>query len=120
MHPTARKQAAPPSGSKFTEVPGATPIADLQYRKPATVAGRIRSVRVQPGYDTPSLQATVTDASGGELLAIFIGRKGIPGIRTGTHIVLTGTIGDRRGRLVMVNPVYELLSVPDTEPGVTA
>ena len=81
------------------------------------MAGRIRSVRVHPGFDTPSLEATVTDASGGELLAVFIGRKAIPGIRTGTHILLAGTVGDRRGRLAMLNPAYELLSVPGIENG---
>jgi hypothetical protein len=46
-----------------------------------------------------------------------MGRKEIPGIRTGTQIVLMGTVGDRRGRLAMLNPVYELLSVPETEAG---
>jgi hypothetical protein len=117
---TARKQGPAPSGQAFASVPGATPIAELRYRQPATVAGRIRSVRVHPGFDTPALEATLTDASGGELLAVFLGRKEIPGIRTGTQIVLTGTVGDRRGRLAMLNPAYELLSVPDTEPGPAA
>jgi amino acid transporter len=114
----ARKESSPPAGPKFAQVPGSTPIAELQYRQPATVAGRIRSVRVHPGFDTPSLEASVTDASGGELLALFIGRKDVPGIRTGTQIALTGTVGDRRGRLAMLNPIYELLSVPemDSEP----
>jgi hypothetical protein len=117
---TVRKQPPPPSGPQIAQVPGATPIADLQYRKPATVAGRIRSVRVHPGFDTPSLEATVTDSSGSELLAIFIGRKTIPGIQTGSQILLKGTVGDRRGRLAMLNPAYELLSVPDAEPGPAA
>jgi hypothetical protein len=55
------------------------------------------------------------DASGAELLAVFLGRKEIPGIRTGTQVILTGTVGDRRGRLAMLNPVYELLSIPESE-----
>jgi hypothetical protein len=110
----------PASGSKFAHVPGATPIAELQYRQSATVAGRIRSLRVHPSFDTPSLEATVTDASGGELLALFIGRKTIPGIRPGTQVLLSGTVADRRGRLAMLNPIYELLSVPDNEPGPAA
>jgi hypothetical protein len=33
----------------------------------------------------------------------------------GTQVALTATVGDRRGRLTMLNPVYELLSVPETE-----
>jgi amino acid transporter len=117
---TGRKGFPSPSAPKFVNVPGATPIAELHHRQSATVAGRIRSVRVHPGFDTPSLEATVTDASSGELLAIFVGRKEIPGIRTGTQILLRGTVGDRRGRLAMLNPAYELLSVPDSERGPAA
>jgi amino acid transporter len=112
-----RKDPPAPATGKFVSVPGASPISELQYRRPAVVAGRIRSVRVHPGFDAPALEATVTDASGAELLAVFMGRKEIAGIRTGTQIVLTGTVGDRRGRLAMLNPVYELLSVPDSEAG---
>jgi amino acid transporter len=110
-----RKETPPPSTGKFVTVPGATPIADLQHRQRVTVAGRVRSLRVHPGFDTPSLEASVTDASGGELLAIFMGRKQIPGVRTGTQILLTGTVGDRKGRLAILNPLYELLSVPESE-----
>lgn len=118
---SGRKESpAPSGGGKFARVPGATPIASLQYRQAATVAGRIRSVRVHPGFDAPSLEVTVTDASGADLVAVFMGRKKVPGIGTGTQIVLTGTVGDRRGRLTMLNPVYELLSVPDAGAGPAA
>jgi amino acid transporter len=113
----ARQEPPAASGPQFASVPGTTPITELRYRQQASVAGRIRSVRVHPGFDTPSLEATVTDGSGGELVAVFIGRKSIPGVRTGTHILLAGTVGDRRGRLAMLNPIYELLSIPDSEGG---
>jgi amino acid transporter len=111
----SRRESQPSSGAKFANVPGATPITEVQYRRHATVAGRVRSVRVHPGFDVPSLEATVADASGGELLAVFMGRKEISGIRTGTQILLSGTVGERRGRLAMLNPVYEILSVPEGE-----
>ena len=107
------ERAAP--SAKFAPVPGTTPIADLAYRQRATVAGRVRSVRVPAGRDTPALEAVITDAGGGELLIEFMGRKSVPGIRTGTQLKATGTIGERRGRLAMLNPIYELLSVPETE-----
>jgi len=103
------------AGGKFAQVPGATPISDLGYRQTKTVAGRIRSVRVQPSFDAPSLEASLTDASGGELLLVFMGRKAIPGIRTGTQLVATGAVGDRRGHLAMLNPDYQLISVPESE-----
>ena len=101
----------------YASVPGTVPIADLTYRQTARVAGRIRSVRVQSGSDAPSLECTLTDASGGEIMVVFMGRKEVPGIRTGTQIVLSGTIGERRGRLAILNPVYELLAVPESEAG---
>jgi hypothetical protein len=109
------KAAGHGSGARFLQFPGATPIADLKHRDRATVAGRVRSLRVNPSFDVASLEATVTDASGGEVLAVFMGRKDIPGVRTGTQILLTGTVGERRGRLAMLNPVYELLSSSEPE-----
>jgi hypothetical protein len=106
-----------PGPLHFAEVPGTVPIASLRYRESARVAGRIRSVRVQSASDTPTLECTVTDASGGELTVVFVGRKSVPGIRTGTQLVLGGMVGERRGRLAILNPAYELLAVPDSEPG---
>ena len=110
-----RKDSETPVGANLIKVPGATPIAELEYRQTATVAGRIRSVRVQAAFDAPALECTITDSSGAELLLIFMGRREIPGIRTGSQIMATGTVGDRRGRLALLNPIYELLHVPEAE-----
>lgn len=110
------RRDAQPAVTRFAQVPGATPIAELRYRRRAKVAGRIRAVRVQAAHDAPELEATVTDATGGDLVIVFMGRKAVPGIRTGTQIVVTGTIGERRGHLAMLNPGYELLSVPSDDP----
>lgn len=110
----ARRETEGSVGAHLIDVPGASPVAGLQYRQTATVAGRIRSVRVQAAFDAPALECTITDASNAELVVVFMGRREIPGIRTGSQIAVTGTVGDRRGRLAMLNPVYELLSVPDT------
>ena len=60
---------------QFASVPGAIPIADLQFRRPARVAGRLRSVRIQPWSDVPTLEGTLIDASGGEVLLVFLGRR---------------------------------------------
>jgi amino acid transporter len=109
-----------PGLQQFATVAGAVPIADLRFRRPARVAGRLRSVRIQPWSDVPSLEGTLIDASGGEVLLVFLGRREIPGIRTGTQLVAQGMVGDRRGRLAILNPDYELLSVPESEQGATA
>jgi amino acid transporter len=99
----------------FTAVPGATPIGGLRFRRRAKVAGRLCSVRIQPSADATALEATLTDASGGEVLIVFLGRREIAGIRTGTQLVAEGMVGDWRGRLAILNPDYELLSVPEAE-----
>ena len=122
LFPTADKPVAPAKRGRerFVHVPGARPIADLRHRQRARVAGRVRSVRVQPWSDVPSLECTLTDASGAQLMVVFLGRREIPGIRTGTQMVVDGMVGDRRGTLAMLNPDYELLAVPDAEPEASA
>jgi amino acid transporter len=100
----------------FVHVPGTIPIADLQHRRPAKIAGRIKSFRIQPWSDVPSLECTLADGSGAELLVVFLGRREIAGIGTGTQLAVEGMVGARRGRLAMINPAYELLSVPEGEP----
>ncbi|HTT89593.1 MAG TPA: amino acid permease [Acidimicrobiales bacterium] len=115
-----RPSSAKGGQQRFTAVPGATPIAGLRFRHRARVAGRLHSVRIQPWADVPTLEATLTDASGGEILVVFLGRREIPGIRTGTQLVAEGMVGDMRGRLAMLNPDYELLSVPEAESDTSA
>jgi hypothetical protein len=111
--PRPEKAASP--GARYAEVSGTTPIAQLAYRGRAKVAGRVRAVRVRPGADAPALECTLTDASGGEVMVVFMGRKDVPGIRTGTQMVVDGMVGERRGQLAILNPIYELLVVPETE-----
>jgi len=104
-------------GPRFTQVAGVTPISEIQHRQRVRVAGRIRSVRIQPWSGVPALECTLTDASTGELMVVFLGRREVPGIRTGTQMIVEGMVGERRGRLAILNPQYELLSVPESEPG---
>ena len=98
-------------------VPGAQPIAELVWRQRARVAGRVRSVRVQPLSGVPSLECALVDASGEALTVVFLGRRSIAGIETGTKMIVEGTVGKHRDRLAMINPVYELLaSGADSRP----
>ncbi len=119
MHPGADKKAARPTRGRhrYATVPGATPISNLRYRQRGKVAGRVRSVRIQPWGDVPSLECTLTDASGGEITIVFLGRREVPGIRTGAQLVGEGMVGDRRGTLAILNPDYEILANPDMESG---
>ena len=108
------KPAVPASSTAAFEVPGAVPISEVRHRAPARIAGRIKSVRIQPWSGVPTLECTVADGSGGEVLVVFLGRREIPGIRTGTELVVEGMIGERRGKPAMINPHYEFLAVPES------
>jgi amino acid transporter len=112
--------AAIPDDRRLAQVAGTTPIASLRHRQPAKVAGRIRAVRIQPWSGVPALECTLADVSGADLMVVFLGRREIAGIRTGTLMVVQGTVAERRGRLAILNPHYELLAVPESEPGATA
>jgi hypothetical protein len=96
-------------------VAGAVAISDLEWRQPARVAGRVRSVRIQPWAGTPALECSLVDASGEVLTVVFLGRREVAGIRNGTKMVVDGVVGAHRGRLAMLNPIYELLEVPEAE-----
>ncbi len=90
-------------------VKGATPIPDLTPRQRARVAGRVRSLTVQPWGDVPTLQVQLTDGQG-RLTVAFLGRRQIAGMIPGSRMVVDGTVTQRRGQLVMINPDYEFLS----------
>jgi hypothetical protein len=85
-----------------------TPIDQLQPRVRATVAGRVRAVRVQPWSGSPSLECTLADETGA-ITVVFYGRRSVPGIRTGTVMSVEGTAGTHHGMLAILNPVYTLL-----------
>ncbi len=93
-------------------VTGTTPIGAVKDRGRARVAGRIRSVTVQPWGSVPTLECDLTDDHR-SLTVAFLGRRQIPGLEPGSRIVVDGTVGMRRGRLLMINPDYELIALPD-------
>ncbi len=98
-------------------VAGATPISDLEWRRRARVAGRVKALRVQPMSGVPSLECTLIDASGEALVVVFLGRRSVAGVETGTKMIVEGTVGKHHDRLAMINPVYELLSASsDSQP----
>jgi amino acid transporter len=91
---------------------GATPIGEVQWRQRVRVAGRIRSVRVQPRAGTSNLECVLADRTG-KLLLVFQGRRRIPGIQPGARLVVEGMVGDWGHRPAILNPDYELVAGPD-------
>jgi len=78
------------------------------------VAGRIRSVRVQPWAGVPSLECTLDDHSG-RLLVTFMGRRRVPGIEPGATLLVEGVVGTHRGQPAILNPIYEILAPAEAE-----
>jgi len=110
-----------PAGSVAPAAPtarpsnGTQPIADLQWRTRAKVAGRVKSIRVQPLSDVPALECVLVDGSGEAITLVFMGRRAIAGLQSGGRITAEGMVGKHRGRLAMINPAFELASVDESE-----
>jgi amino acid transporter len=85
----------------------ATPIAELNDRDRAQVAGTLRAVTVRPRGNSPAVQADMWDGSG-SITLVWLGRRHIPGIEPGRHLVVKGRIANLRGARTMFNPSYEL------------
>jgi len=83
------------------------PISHVHYRQRACIRGRVRSVRVRPWGDNPTLEVVVVDDTGG-LTLVFLARRHLAGVRPGTVLRAEGMVGAHQRRLAMLNPVYEL------------
>jgi hypothetical protein len=91
---------------------GTTPIGEVQWRSRVRVAGRVKSVRVQPRAGTSNLECVLADDTG-KLLLVFQGRRRIPGIQPGARLVVEGMVGDWARRQAILNPDYELIAGPE-------
>lgn len=95
----------PPGG--MLDLGRSIPIADVVWRRRAQVSGKVRSVRVRPWGEVATLEATIVDATGAVTVA-FLGRRTIPGITLGAPLTVEGMVGARSGKLVVLNPAYDL------------
>ena len=84
-------------------------IASFGSRRQAKVIGEITSVQVVPNQSSPWLELTVDDGSG-SFVAMYTGRRSIPGMQPGRVAEFAGVLRDDRGRRVMLNPAYTLLA----------
>jgi amino acid transporter len=89
-------------------VDGTVPIAEVHYRRPGRVSGRVHSVRVAPQHDAPTLELVLVDESG-SLSLVFLGRRRLAGVEVGAALVAEGTAGVHRNRLALLNPTYEIV-----------
>ncbi len=92
-----------------------TPIASVVPRQRTRVAGRVKSVRVQPRAGTHNLECVLSDGTGG-LLLVFQGRPKIAGIEPGARLVAEGMVGAWGRRPAMLNPSFELVQGAPSDP----
>jgi amino acid transporter len=110
--PTRREHTSEADRALALRSAGTRPIAEAHYRERARVAGRVRSVRVQPRAGTSNLECVLGDGSG-SILLVFQGRPRIPGIEPGARLVAEGMVGAWGRRLALLNPDYELVGGAD-------
>jgi amino acid transporter len=84
------------------------PIADVRFRDRVTVRGRVRSLRVAPQHDAPTLELVLEDDTA-SLSLVFLGRRKLAGVKVGTQMEASGTAGMHRAHLAILNPSYRLL-----------
>jgi hypothetical protein len=83
------------------------PIGTARFRERIRVKGRVRSVRVRPWADSPTLEVVLVDESGG-INVVFLARRRIGGIRPGTVMSVEGVVAAHQRQLAILNPEYEL------------
>jgi hypothetical protein len=99
-----------PRTAELAAPTGVSPIAQITPRQQAKVAGRVRSMQVQPSSGIPTLELTIIDTAGKTLTVVFLGRRQIAGVQPGALLSVEGMVGARAGRLTMLNPIYEMLA----------
>ena len=95
-------------------VVGVTRIADLEPRRRCRVAGVIQNIRIDPRPGSGSIEATIIDGTGHQMVARWLGRHTISGIRLGMGLIIEGIPGEQSGgELMVLNPEYELVPGPE-------
>jgi RecG-like helicase len=92
--------------------PDVMPIGEVAWRKHVRVAGKVRSVRIQPWSGVATLECILVDGTGG-ISVVFLGRRRIAGIHPGSKLTVEGTVGEHAGRLAILNPDYEIELLPE-------
>jgi RecG-like helicase len=87
-------------------IPGTTRIGEARARDRVKIAGVVRRLTILPIQDHESLEALVSDGTG-EVVVVFMGRRGIGGLSLGTRVVVEGVLGEQRGTMRLINPHLE-------------
>lgn len=111
--PNCDDPAHPVSSHEFTEAecwdgrPVARKIAVAVPRGLVVVTGVISSAHETSVHGTASYECLIDDGTG-ELGLLFLGRRSVAGMETGTRCTVEGTARMEGGRLVVWNPLYRI------------
>jgi hypothetical protein len=89
--------------------PIARSLADARPRRRVASTGTVTKVTVAIRGSSPAFEAELD----GLLTLRWLGRERVPGIEPGAVVHVEGVVMDDHGRLVIVNPLYELTVDPD-------
>jgi len=95
--------------------PLARSVAQAHPRRRALLTGTVRTVRARTGPGV-QVEADLDDGTG-RLALCWLGRHRVPGVAAGSLVVVEGTVVERRGRPMILNPRYEVLAGPPTCAG---
>ena len=94
--------------------PNISKIEDVQWRRRSHVLGQVVSV-TSTHSNPPQLTVELWDETAGINL-FFVGRKSLAGVIPGSYLKAEGMVGEKDGKLTIMNPRYELLVAPSTKP----
>jgi RecG wedge domain len=93
-------------------VPDATPIQQIEVRRRQKAVGVIQNIRIDPRQGSGTVEVTIVDGTG-QLVAKWLGRKKLTGLRLGTGLIVEGMAGrGGDGELMILNPEYEIVPGP--------
>ncbi|MDA8061900.1 MAG: amino acid permease [Actinomycetota bacterium] len=107
------RRSRPTRPTPPADLPGCQPIAGLEYRRRARVAGVVRSVEIQPRDGVQVLNCTLEDETGGINLIFSRGR--VEGVEPSARLTAEGMVGEYEGALAIRNPTIELLAAATDE-----
>jgi len=82
-------------------------IHHSREREVVSVAGTLRSVRLEPRGGSLTMQAELWDGTG-RVTLVWLGRRDIAGIEPGRRIVVRGRLATHKGERTIFNPSYDL------------
>ena len=94
-------------------IENAIPIAAVEPRERCKVAGVIQNIRIDPREGSGSIEARFIDGTG-QMVAKWLGRQSLSGIRLGMGLIVEGIIGRTEDGVPMIlNPEYDLVPGPE-------